>query len=644
MKTISRGIVSIIVSVILIVSFSATVSADDEVFVVSAGRNGDANYMVSDGDSSFSPQENFLLMTDSGLVPMTDRGIEYYSYGNGVGDFDGDGDFDYIMGDGIGGGDINLFEKIGSGNQFATPVVVAGWSSGFFPMDMAVADFDEDGNLDFVMAHYFSSDCGLYLGNGALGFTGPVAKSSTDPLLLKKAAPYYGAGADAADFNNDGHADFVIAPYPIGSSASEPFFVNLGDGQGNFTTLTFEGVKDVNGKNVPYYGVAAADFDSDGNMDIAAAFYDYLDIFKGHGDGTFEWLASYEYDLNLSPLDNYDFNNDGNQDLVAANFGAAGEDVAILLGNGDGSFGDPVIYGGGTSEVRNAVSAPPPGSSNKEPVAVVDPIHMEVTVGEEIVFDGSASYDDDGEIVKYAWDFGDGTVIDGSPSYFNDGQNAKYARDTGDGTVIGRGMNALSLPTIGAGNHEFAPSHSYYEAGKYKVRLTVTDDKDATDFVEAEVNALPVAARIRFKPYTLYLNSRAKWIWATIRLPYGYDARKIDDPSVCIVMEDGSRICAYSNYGQGFLAKLRKRFYRNRRFLKIRFNRNDLIDHIQKIKVPSGKTTLMVQGVVLDNGAWVGFEGSGKIRTLEKKHNFFSKYWKRCFKRFSKKYRSNYRR
>ncbi len=617
MKPVSREMVSFIACVAFFVSFSATVSAGNEVFVVSADRNGEANYMVSHGDGSFSVQEDFLLMGDDGLQPMSEREVEYNSYGNGLGDFDNDGDFDYIIGDGKSGGDIFLFKKIGPDNQFASPVIVAGWSTGYLPMDMAVADFDEDGNLDFVMSYYFSFNCGLYLGDGALGFTGPGSDPATDPLLLKEAAPLLSAGADAADFNNDGHADFVIAPFPSGQYSGEPFFVNLGDGHGNFTTLTFEGRKDADENYVPYYGVAAADFDGDGNVDIAAAYYDYLDIYRGNGDGTFEWLAGYEYDLNISPIDNYDFNGDGNQDLVAANFGLAGSEVAILLGNGDGSFADPVIYGGGTSGERNAVSAPPP-ELNKEPVAVVDPMYLEVTVGEEIVFDGSASYDDDGQIINYAWDFGDGNMITGVTP-------------------------ALSLPGTGGDTDEVAPSHIYHDVGKYTVTLKVTDEKGATDSVQAEVNALPVAATIQFKPYTLYLNGRGKWIRATIRLPAGYDARKIDDPSVCIVLEDGSRTCAYSDYGHGFFAKIIKRFFRTRRALTVRFDRQDLI---REIKIPSENTRLMVQGDMLRKGAWIEFEGSGTIRTLEKKkkEDFFRRYWKQKFKHFSKKHGSKYRR
>ncbi len=147
---------------------------------------------------------------------------------------------------------------------------------------------------------------------------------------------------------------------------------------------------------------------------------------------------------------------------------------------------------------------------------------------------------------------------------------------------------------------------------------------------------LPVAATIQFNPYTLYLNSKDKWIWATVRMPAGYDAREINDPGVCIVFEDGSQICADSDYGHGFLAKIRKRFCRTKKALTVKFDRQDLI---RKIKIPLENTILMVQGDILFNSAWLEFEGSGTIRTIEreKKEDYFSRYWKRNTKHFSKK-------
>jgi PKD repeat protein len=69
-------------------------------------------------------------------------------------------------------------------------------------------------------------------------------------------------------------------------------------------------------------------------------------------------------------------------------------------------------------------------------------------VGDAIVFDGSGSVDPDGIIVRYDWEFGDGTTLgDAGP----------------------------------------APSHTYAAAGDYTVILTVTDDMGATDSAPADV-------------------------------------------------------------------------------------------------------------------------------------------------------------
>jgi parallel beta-helix repeat protein len=74
------------------------------------------------------------------------------------------------------------------------------------------------------------------------------------------------------------------------------------------------------------------------------------------------------------------------------------------------------------------------------PVATAEPSNQWVEVGEEAWFNGSMSYDPDGIIVDYSWEFGDGAV--------------------GNGAFV---------------------SHTYDFPGSYTVKLTVTDDDGLSD-------------------------------------------------------------------------------------------------------------------------------------------------------------------
>jgi PKD repeat protein len=93
---------------------------------------------------------------------------------------------------------------------------------------------------------------------------------------------------------------------------------------------------------------------------------------------------------------------------------------------------------------------------NRPPVASFTESAETVLTSDIIYFNASASYDPDGSIVSYFWDFGDGT-------------------------------NATGI-TVG---------HAYADDGNYTVTLTVTDDDGATDTVTATktiLNRPPVAS------------------------------------------------------------------------------------------------------------------------------------------------------
>src|SRR5262249_10931169 len=77
----------------------------------------------------------------------------------------------------------------------------------------------------------------------------------------------------------------------------------------------------------------------------------------GNGDGTFQ--APHGYPAGPGPYSVAvgDFNHDNRSDLVVTNFenGGAPYKVYVLLGNGDGSFQDPVPYGLGNDSRSVAV-------------------------------------------------------------------------------------------------------------------------------------------------------------------------------------------------------------------------------------------------------------------------------------------------
>jgi hypothetical protein len=547
------------------------VSASDntEVYVIALDQDGNSYYMENLGDGTFTPQEYI-------------GGVSGSRYGIGIGDFDNDGDFDYIMGSTYNSGSIWLYEKLGPGNQFASPVEVGSWDEGMLPMDIAVADFNGDGNFDFILTKFDSSNCELYTGDGKFGFTRSVITGS---------APNYSVGADAADFNNDGNVDFIVATYMPHESFNY-FYVNLGRGDGTFETIKFASEEDTT-----YSGIAAGDFDGDGIVDFAATDSRIIDIYLGVGDGSFDYGDRIFDDgvYSVAPLDNYDFNGDGNQDIVIGRYGTEyrydTSGVGVFLGNGEGMFTHSKTYFGKTYKNRYAISAPP-YVQNEKPVAIVEPAYQEITVGEAVFVNAEGSNDADGEIVSYTWtfeevDFPEAKSFSAAATSFSEG---------------------------------FSAEHVYYQAGLYAITLTVTDDMGATSSVTAQVRVTALEAQIKFTPRTLNLKSKGKWVLATIELlSPNFDASRIDLSSVCITEDQNGWIYAHSdsNYTK---KKAHKRFKKKKaRKLKVKFDRQALIG---MITTPSDETILRVQGLVSTNKGVevtkVSFEGSGTIRTIEK--------------------------
>jgi len=125
-----------------------------------------------------------------------------------------------------------------------------------------------------------------------------------------------------------------------------------GKGTNKFSNATSYPTYDPTDYGEPYM-VAAADFNGDGILDLADADYNStISIHLGKGDGTFQPAAPFcthgapavpcDIGSEATSIAVGDFNNDGIPDLVIA--AGSGSEVDVLIGNGDGTFQQEVIY------------------------------------------------------------------------------------------------------------------------------------------------------------------------------------------------------------------------------------------------------------------------------------------------------------
>jgi hypothetical protein len=258
-------------------------------------------------------------------------------------DLDGDGKLDIILAAFEPGSGIWVALNDGAGD-FSAPISHAAAPGTEKLTNLAVGDLNGDGIPDMIVArtdYYLSVLIGTGGGNFATARDLFVGYKPTSIAL--------------GDLNGDGKLDLVLTTTTHNGSGDRFVRTLLGRGDGTFETIKLHGLA---GSGYAH-SVTLGDFNNDGKLDLAVLVADFIDpevgqpidgsyrIFFGRGDGTFEFVNSWDLDGWLSNVyGNFstigDFNNDGWLDLaVVLNTGTTAANtghVQIFTGSENGTF------------------------------------------------------------------------------------------------------------------------------------------------------------------------------------------------------------------------------------------------------------------------------------------------------------------
>jgi hypothetical protein len=307
-------------------------------------------FLVNSGASDFynpaAPLKNALYKNNRNgtFTDVTDKagvaGGREFGMGCAIADYDNDGYQDILV---TAYGRCTLYHNNGNGT-FTDVTAKSGLAAPGWTTSGVWFDYDNDGKLDLFLCSFvqFSAKSDVFCGDNKLGkrfYCIPRVFKPTASLLFHNNGDGtftdVSAGTDinramgkalgvvATDINNDGLMDLFVA----NDTVQNFLFVNRGKGKWQELGLAAEVGFSANGTPRSGMGVDAADVNGDGRQDLFVANVDQemFSLYRNDGNEFFSDVANFHGVAQATRLLSgwglkfFDYDNDGNADLILAN-------------------------------------------------------------------------------------------------------------------------------------------------------------------------------------------------------------------------------------------------------------------------------------------------------------------------------------
>jgi hypothetical protein len=303
----------------------ADMNGDAKLDVITIIDEGAIEIYLGNGDGTLQDPQSFDGIHDNLFISMA------------LGDVNGDNQLDVVAIQSSWDSHSTLSTYLGNGDGTLQDPQSFYLDDGGRIESVALGDVNGDDQLDVILYDGilgYHANVLVYLGNGDSTFQdSQIYTMGRESSLMTQ-----------GDVNGDGRHDVLF-------TKNNALFVGFGNRDGFFQeSQLIEPQLVTQDYNINY--VSLGDLNSDSQQDIVLVTFNYenpgyyLTLLLGNRDGTFQSLQSlrlfvqdFEYSIRNVILD--DVNRDGKLDAVVA---ASHQYIAVLLGNGDGTFQHSQVY------------------------------------------------------------------------------------------------------------------------------------------------------------------------------------------------------------------------------------------------------------------------------------------------------------